>query len=96
MDEVHPAAGQRPACRGAVEPGTEPGLEATDYFGPRYGATASGVHAMIVELDPETMALSILRYVIVHDCGNVINPLILDGQIPVSYTHLTLPTSDLV
>jgi len=67
--------------RGAVEPGTEPGLEATNYFGPRYGATASGVHAMIVEIDPETMALSILCYVIVHDCGNVINPLILDGQI---------------
>lgn len=67
--------------RGAVEPGTEPGLESTDYFGPRYGATASGVHAMIIEIDPETMALEILRYVIVHDCGNVINPLILDGQI---------------
>lgn len=67
--------------RGAVQPGTEPGLESTDYFGPRYGATASGVHAMIIEIDPETMALEILRYVIVHDCGNVINPLILDGQI---------------
>jgi CO/xanthine dehydrogenase Mo-binding subunit len=67
--------------RGAVHPGTEPGLESTDYFGPRYGATASGVHAMIIELDPETMALEVLRYVIVHDCGNVINPLILDGQI---------------
>lgn len=67
--------------RGAVQPGTEPGLESTDYFGPRYGATASGVHAMIIEIDPETMSLAILRYAIVHDCGNVINPLILDGQI---------------
>lgn len=67
--------------RGAVEPGTEPGLESTNYFGPKYGATASGVHAMIIEIDPETMALEILRYVIVHDCGHVINPLILDGQI---------------
>ncbi len=67
--------------RGAVQPGTEPGLESTDYFGPRYGATASGVHAMIIEIDPETMALDILQYAIVHDCGNVINPLILDGQI---------------
>lgn len=67
--------------RGAVQPGTEPGLESTDYFGPRYGATASGVHAMIIELDRETMALKILRYVIIHDCGKVINPLILDGQI---------------
>ena len=48
--------------RGAVQPGTEPGLESTDYFGPRYGATASGVHAMIIEIDPETMSLAILRY----------------------------------
>jgi carbon-monoxide dehydrogenase large subunit len=67
--------------RGAVIPGTEPGLEATNYFGPKYGATASGVHAMIVEVDPETMQVEIQRYVVVHDCGNVINPLILEGQI---------------
>ena len=67
--------------RGAVKPGTEPGLESSNYFGPEYGATASGVHAMIVEVDPETLAVDILEYVIVHDCGRVINPLILDGQI---------------
>jgi aerobic carbon-monoxide dehydrogenase large subunit len=67
--------------RGAVRPGTEPGLEATRYFGPPRGATASGVHAMIVEIDPETMALDIRRYVVVHDCGTVINPMILAGQI---------------
>jgi CO/xanthine dehydrogenase Mo-binding subunit len=67
--------------RGAVEPGTEPGLEATAYFGPNYGATASGTHAMIVEVDPETMMVEIKRYVVVEDCGTVINPLILDGQI---------------
>src|SRR5262249_32361793 len=62
--------------RGAVRPGTEPGLEATRYFGPPRGATASGVHAMMVEVDPETFALRILKYVVVHDCGTVINPLI--------------------
>ena len=67
--------------RGAVKLGTEPGLESSDYFGPKYGATASGVHAMIVQLDPETMDVEIEKYVIVHDCGTVINPLILDGQI---------------
>jgi carbon-monoxide dehydrogenase large subunit len=67
--------------RGAVKPGTEPGLEATDYFGPEMGATASGVHAMIIEIDPETMMLEIKKYITVHDCGEVINPLILDGQI---------------
>lgn len=67
--------------RGAVKPGTEPGLESTNYFGPERGATASGVHAMIVEVDPETMMVDVQRYVVVHDCGHVINPLILDGQI---------------
>ncbi|MFN8493929.1 MAG: xanthine dehydrogenase family protein molybdopterin-binding subunit [Caldilineaceae bacterium] len=67
--------------RGAVKPGAEPGLEATDYFGPERGATASGVHAMIVEVNPETMQVEIKKYVVVHDCGVVINPMILEGQI---------------
>ncbi|MCZ6821215.1 MAG: xanthine dehydrogenase family protein molybdopterin-binding subunit [Calditrichaeota bacterium] len=67
--------------RGAVKPGSEPGLEATDYFGPEGGSTASGVHAMIVEVDPQTMMLEIKKYVTVHDCGRVINPMILEGQI---------------
>lgn len=67
--------------RGAVTPGTEPGLEATCYFGPAHGSTASGVHAMIVEIDSETYDVKILKYVVVHDCGTVINPLVLEGQI---------------
>jgi CO/xanthine dehydrogenase Mo-binding subunit len=67
--------------RGAVKPGTEPGLEATSYFGPEMGATASGVHAMVVEVDPLTLIPRVERYVVVHDCGTVINPLILAGQI---------------
>jgi len=67
--------------RGAVKPGTTPGLEATNYFGPARGATASGVHAMIVEVDPETLGVEIKKYVVVHDCGTVLNPLILEGQV---------------
>jgi CO/xanthine dehydrogenase Mo-binding subunit len=67
--------------RGAVAPGAEPGLEATTYFGPDRGTTSSGAHAMIVEVDPETMLITIQKYVVVHDCGRVINPLILEGQI---------------
>jgi CO/xanthine dehydrogenase Mo-binding subunit len=67
--------------RGAVRPGTEPGLEATEYFGPARGATASGVHAAILEVDPETMKIEIQKYVVVHDCGTVLNPLILEGQV---------------
>jgi carbon-monoxide dehydrogenase large subunit len=67
--------------RGAVAPGTEPGLEATSYFGPPRGATASGAHAMIVEVDPEAFVITIRKYAVVHDCGTVVNPLLLDGQI---------------
>jgi carbon-monoxide dehydrogenase large subunit len=74
-------AGKANPTRGAVKPGTEPGLEATNYFGPERGATASGIHAMIMEVDPETMQIHIQKYLVVHDCGKVINPLILDGQI---------------
>jgi CO/xanthine dehydrogenase Mo-binding subunit len=67
--------------RGAVASGAEPGLEATRYFGPERGATAAGVHAMIVNLDRETMQLEIEKLVVVHDCGRVLNPLIVEGQI---------------
>ena len=67
--------------RGAVEPGTEPGLESTKYFGPAYGATAFGVHGMILEVDPETMMIKIQKYVTVEDCGTMLNPLVVEGQI---------------
>lgn len=74
-------AGRANPTRGAVRPGAEPGLEATDYFGPERGATASGVHAVIVEVDRETYDVKVLKYVVVHDCGKVINPMILEGQV---------------
>jgi CO/xanthine dehydrogenase Mo-binding subunit len=74
-------ARQANPLRGAVSGGTEPGLEATRYFGPERGTTAAGVHAMIVDVDPETCDVAIERYVVVHDCGRVLNPLIVDGQI---------------
>lgn len=67
--------------RGAVEGDTEPGLEATRYYGPKMGTTASGVHAAMVEVDLETCSVSVKRYLVVHDCGKIINPMIVDGQI---------------
>ncbi len=73
--------------RGAVRPGTEPGLEATAYFGPDRGSTANGVHALIAEVDPETASVEIQRYVVVHDCGRVINPLIVAGQVQGGVAH---------
>ncbi len=73
--------------RGAVRPGSEPGLEATAYFGPESGSTANGVHAMIVEVDPETAAVNIVRYVVVHDCGRLINPLLVEAQVQGGVAH---------
>lgn len=67
--------------RGAVTAGTEPGLEATDYFGPERGTMANGVHAVMVEVDPDTFFVKLLKYFVVHDCGTVINPMIVEGQI---------------
>ncbi|MDW8084154.1 MAG: xanthine dehydrogenase family protein molybdopterin-binding subunit [Candidatus Caldarchaeum sp.] len=59
----------------------EPGLEATRFFSPSQSVFGAGAHAAEVEVDPETGKVRVLRYVIVHDCGAVINPLIVDGQI---------------
>ncbi len=73
--------------RGAVTPGTEPGLEATAYFGPDRGNAANGVHAMVVEVDAETAAVAIRRYVVVHDCGVVINPMVVEAQVQGGVAH---------
>jgi len=68
--------------RGTIPASWEgPGLEATRYFAPPRGTFAAGCHAAEVEVDVETGMVRFLRYVVVHDCGRVINPLILEGQI---------------
>ena len=59
----------------------EPGLEGTDFYSPLRCTFAGGIHAVIVETDPETAEIKILRYAVVHDCGNIINPRIVEGQI---------------
>jgi len=61
--------------------GEQPGLEATDYYSPPQSTFANGMHAVIVETDPETADIRILRYCVVHDCGTIINPMILEGQV---------------
>ncbi len=64
-----------------VDEDDEPGLEGKDFYSPVRCTFASGIHAVIVETDPETAEIKILRYAVVHDCGNLINPQIVDGQI---------------
>jgi len=67
--------------RAPVTPGDQPGLEGTDYYSPTQSTFANGMHAVIVETDPETADIKILRYCVVHDCGTVINPMIVEGQV---------------
>lgn len=61
--------------------GEEHGLEATDYYDPPMVTMANGTHVVQVAIDPEDGRVEIERYAVVHDCGRVINPLIVAGQV---------------
>jgi len=61
--------------------GEEPGLDATGYYSPGAATWASGIHAAIIELDPETFDVTWRRYVCLHDCGRMINPAVVEGQV---------------
>ena len=59
----------------------EPGLEETHYFEPPTVTWAYATHAAIVEVDRDTGQVRIERYVIAHDCGVLVNPMLAEGQI---------------
>jgi aerobic carbon-monoxide dehydrogenase large subunit len=63
------------------------GLEHTAYFAPTQAAYCSGTHVVELEVDVGTGAVKILRYSVGHDCGNVINPMIVDGQVQGGVAH---------
>ena len=65
----------------ALPKGIEPGLEHTSNFMPAGLAYSNSTHAVEMEVDPGTGAVRFLRYVIVNDCGTLINPMIVEGQI---------------
>jgi len=62
-------------------PGEAPGLEDTNVFTVERSSYANGTHAAVVEVDPDTGAVKVLRWVVAHDCGRVLNPGMVDGQI---------------
>jgi carbon-monoxide dehydrogenase large subunit len=67
---------------GSLPAGQPQGLTASfDFEVPVDGGWTSATHACVVGLDPETGALDIERYLVVEDCGQVINPMVVDGQI---------------
>ena len=58
-----------------------PASRARDFYSPTQATFANGMHAAIVETDPVTAEITILRYCVIHDCGTMINPMIVEGQV---------------
>jgi carbon-monoxide dehydrogenase large subunit len=64
-----------------IPPGFEPGLSATNFFEPANFTFPFGTHIVQVEIDRETGKIDLQRYVAVDDCGKVLNPMLVDGQV---------------
>jgi carbon-monoxide dehydrogenase large subunit len=62
-------------------PGSEPGLEATFYYDPPNMTFPHGAYIAVVDVDPETGFVKVRRFLAIDDCGTVINPMIVEGQI---------------
>jgi carbon-monoxide dehydrogenase large subunit len=85
LREVAEAAAPGPRCR--VPAGMEPGLEAQHYFVPPTVTFGSGTHVVGLEVDPETGFVKLLNYVTVDDCGRMLNPMVVEGQIHGGVAH---------
>ena len=71
----------------ALPGGMDPGLEASAYVAVSQSTYSSGAHAAVVEVDRDTGAVKILRYVVVDDCGTMINPMVVAGQVHGGVAH---------
>ncbi|RPI46463.1 MAG: dehydrogenase, partial [Betaproteobacteria bacterium] len=67
--------------------GMDPGLESTAYFKPDQSAYSNSTHVCEVEVDVETGMVRVLRHTVMHDCGRVINPMVVEGQIVGGVAH---------
>jgi aerobic carbon-monoxide dehydrogenase large subunit len=67
--------------------GMEAGLEETAFYDPGNYVFPFGAHAAVVEVDPETGKVDVVRYLAVDDCGPAINPMLIDGQIHGGIVH---------
>ena len=61
--------------------GMEPGFEATHYYDPPNLTFPNGAYICVVEVEEETGAIDVKRFVAIDDCGNIINPMIVEGQV---------------
>jgi carbon-monoxide dehydrogenase large subunit len=64
-----------------LPPGARDELAATKTYDPVFGTTTSATHIATVEIDPETYEVRVDRFVVAEDCGRLVNPLIVDGQV---------------
>ncbi len=79
LQQVAQAA--RPGWEITRPPGVEAGLEETAYWQPETVTWSYAVHVAIVEVDRDTGRVGIDSYAVAHDCGNVVNPMLVEGQI---------------
>ena len=75
------AQAARPGWDHGRPPGVDAGLEETYYFEPPTVTWSYAVHAVVVEVDAETGHVEIENYAVAHDCGVVVNPMLVEGQI---------------
>jgi carbon-monoxide dehydrogenase large subunit len=66
---------------GRLPPDARGELAATETYDPVFGTTTSATHIAVVEIDPETYQVQVARFVVAEDCGRLVNPLIVDGQV---------------
>jgi carbon-monoxide dehydrogenase large subunit len=87
------ALGEIAAIASAPRPGyalpgrMDPGLEASGYVSVTQSTYSSGAHAAVVEVDADTGVVRLLRYVAVDDCGVMINPMVVEGQVHGGVAH---------
>jgi aerobic carbon-monoxide dehydrogenase large subunit len=66
---------------GRLPPDARGELAATETYDPVFGTTSSATHIAVVEIDPETCEVRVERFVVAEDCGKLVNPLIVEGQV---------------
>ena len=66
---------------GGLPPDARGELAATETYDPVFGTTTSATHIAVVEIDPETFAVRVDRFAVAEDCGRLVNPMIVDGQV---------------
>ena len=74
-------AGVAAAAHAGRVPGEAPGLEDMHVFTVSQSSFANGTHAVIVEVDPDTGTVGVVKWIVAHDCGHVLEPTIVEGQI---------------